>query len=355
MKIETLRAGGLKFLRSLVFFTVCVLSVALCFTSCSKDDEEETSSSLTLEGSLDYYLPIYAYFGDTLTLEATGIITEGATYSWNFNGLDSIYLSKGGNVIKLVVPDSIAVFEITVTADCGDDYYSTSMLKAVTSIGPKSLAGVKSSEKYIVDERDNQKYDIVEIGNLEWFAENLNWAGAGAGYGKTEAATTVFGRLYTWQDATGGLSASGLGQGVQGVCPDGWSIPTNEDWMDLAMALNGGEEVEFKDNWKGIAGKLMAQATFNDNAVWPYCPTFAPTNDYGWNALASGSCTNNYSIFSNLLAYGLWWSSTERDSNTAYYRYIYYDFPDLSVNFSSKDNGFGVAVRCVRLKEQTNN
>ena len=69
----------------------------------------------------------------------------------------------------------------------------------------------------------------------------------------------MFGRLYTWNDATGGESASGLGNGVQGVCPEGWSIPTAEDWVDLAMAVNGGENVEFKEDSRQVYGKCKIQ------------------------------------------------------------------------------------------------
>ena len=92
----------------------------------------------------------------------------------------------------------------------------------VVSVGEGSLTGVPATEKSFTDPRDGKVYGTVELGNLEWFAQNLNWEGAGEGYGKTEAGAYVFGRLYTWNDATGGESASGLGNGVQGVCPEGW-------------------------------------------------------------------------------------------------------------------------------------
>ena len=165
---------------------------------------------------------------------------------------------------------------------------------------------------------------------------------------RTDAAAFVYGRLYTWNDATGGVSASGLGQGVQGVCPEGWSIPTKEDWEDLSAVLNEGEALPFSSDWKGLAGKIMAPATFNGEKIWPYSPDVDITNDYGWNALAAGTCTLNYSQFSNVGKYGFWWSGTEKDSNNAHFRYIYNEYPNVSFNLSSKD-GMAASVRCVRL------
>ncbi len=349
MKIETVGTVCLSFFRSFKITAVCMLALATVFASCDKDDDEE-ETLLTLEGSPNFYLPIYASPGDTLEMHASGVATKGTYYAWSLGGLDSLYASADQLTIKAIAPDSLGVYEVTLTADCGDEYYSSSLTQYITILGDSSLVGTVESDVHIVDPRDNTEYGVVTIGNLEWFNGNLNWKGAGAGYGKTEAAALLFGRLYTWEDATGGESGSGLGGGPQGVCPPGWSIPTNEDWIDLAMAVNGGKEVGFMDNWKGIAPALMADAQFTGLAAWKYSPAVTPTNEYGWNALAGGYSANGYNNYSNLLSYGFWWSSTEMDSNNAHYRYMYSEYPDFSVNYCAKD-GMGASVRCVRLKQ----
>lgn len=351
MKIETIKSVVLNSFRQIKYAALCMLALTVIFASCNKDDDNNDEEEyLTLEGTPDFDLPIYAMVGDTLDLHARGVTTERATYTWAYPGLDTLYESDDQTHIKVIIPDSLAIYEITLTADCGEEYYSSSMVQYVTALGDSSITGTVKSEKIFTDPRDMREYGIVEIGNLEWFSENLKWAGAGQGFGKTEAAAHVMGRLYTWNDATNGESASGLGNGVQGVCPEGWSIPTNEDWVDLAQAVNGGVEVDFAQDWKGIAPLLMADAQFNGRAVWPYSPNVTPTNDYGWNALAAGRASNNYSLYSNMLSYGFWWSCSEKDSNTAYYKYIYSEFPNVSVNSCAKD-GMAVSVRCVRLKK----
>ena len=349
MKIDTVRTFCLNLFRSFKITAVCMLAFAAVFASCDKDEDEE-ETLLTLEGSPQFYLPIYASPGDTLEMYASGVSTKGAYYEWSYDGLDSLYESDDMRTIRVIAPDSLGAYSVTLTADCGDEYYSASLTQFITILGDSSLTGTVEAEKFIVDPRDNAKYGIVEIGNLEWFNSNINWKGAGKGYGGTEAAALLFGRLYTWNDATGGVSGSGLGGGPQGVCPPGWSVPTNEDWIDLAMAVNGGKEVGFMDNWTGIAPVLMADALFTGLASWKYSPAVTPTNKYGWNALAGGYASNNYNNFANLLSYGFWWSSTEMDSKNAHYRYIYSEYPDLSVNYGGKD-GLGASVRCVRLKQ----
>lgn len=352
MKIETVRTVGLNLFRSLKITAVCLLSLAFVFASCDKDDEEE-ETLLNLEGSPIFYLPIYAMSGDTLEMHASGVTTAGAYYEWSYEGLDSLYESEDLLTIKVIAPDSLATYSVTLTADCGDEYYSSSLTQYITILGLSSLTGMDTSKVTFTDPRDGNVYGVVEIGSLEWMDRNLNWKGAGYGFGKTDAAAMLFGRLYTWNDATGGVSASGLGQGPQGVCPEGWSIPTNEDWTDLAAAVSGGKETNFMDNWEGIAPDLMAPAMFNGSAVWTYSPDVTPNNRYGWNALAAGCAMNNYNNYSNMLKYGFWWSSTEKDSSDAHYKYMYSEYPDLSVNYGAKD-GMGASVRCVRLKTENN-
>ena len=349
---KTERVGGVapKFLRSFNFVKILMLAIAVVFVSCDKDDDDGTTLEF-LEGSPRFDVPVYAMVGDTITLTASGVSTEGVKYIWAFDALDSItVIAADEATIKLRIPDSLATYPITVTADAGDEYYNSVFNSEVTSVSMESLQGVVAAGKAIIDQRDLKAYGYVKIGNLDWFTENLAWAGAGQGYGKSEAAAALLGRLYTWEDATGGVSASGLGAGVQGVCPEGWSVPTKEDWEDLGAALNGGEPVAFENNWKGVAGKLMAFAYFNGEKVWPYSPDFEPTNDFGWNALAAGSCTMDYTQYTNIFKYGFWWSSSERDSNNAYYRYIYCEYPNVSAGYSSK-NGMAASVRCVRLAE----
>lgn len=342
---------SLDLIRKFRVVAIALLALSVVFVSCSKEEEEELLNSMG--GDLMFDLTPYAYVGDVFELTAYGITTpikDSLKYSWYAPDMkvDTLAVDR----IRITIPDSLATFSVSLNVTA-TDYYGRSYSTTVTAVDPRwngSLTNLAIPKDSIMDARDNQWYHIVKIGNLDWFAENLNWGGAGASYANSKAAADIFGRYYTWEDATGGVSASGLGAGAQGVCPDGWSIPTNEDWLDLVHAVAGNNEAKFEEKWANIANDLVGEIYMNGKKIWGYSPYVFPTNKYGWNALPSGSCYDDYSQFKNMNSYGMWWSCTQNDNSTAFYRYIYKDYPDVAVATSTK-NALGVSVRCVRLSK----
>lgn len=339
--------NSMKFASRLALAAFCV---AVAVTSCKKnDDDEDALPSMT--GQLTFDLPLYSLVGETYSLTGNSVVapTSGVTYCWYSAGLiDTIK----GQSATITIPDSLATFAVQYIAKCSG-YYNQSVSNNITVVKPGrngSIVGLPQAKDSILDARENKWYHVKEIGNLRWFTENLNYEGAGVPYGNAPAAGTVFGRLYTWKEATGGEARTGLGNGPQGVCPEGWSVPTKEDWQDLAKAALGVDNVEFFDDWKGVGDALAVSATFNGSDIWPFSGVATPNNKLGWNALATGYVTNNGNNFGMLFKYGFWWSSSEKDSNSAYYRYIFYNQTGCPVNHVSKDS-FGVSVRCVKKIE----
>ena len=197
-------------------------------------------------------------------------------------------------------------------------------------------------------------YAVVSVGNQEWMAENLKYlpsvVGAGTGsnttpyyyvYGYdgtnvTDAKATVnyttYGVLYNWPAAMAGSASSAANpSGVQGVCPTGWHLPSDAEWTELTDYL-GGVSV--------TGGKLKETGTTHWNS-----PNTDATNETGFTALPGGY--RLYSgYFDNVGFNGYWWSATESDASSAWYRSMDYSNSSVYRDYNYKELGF--SVRCLR-------
>lgn len=75
----------------------------------------------------------------------------------------------------------------------------------------------------------------------------------------------TYGALYTLAAATNGTTSSTNPSGVQGVCPAGWHLPSDEEWTELTDYL-GEESV--------AGGKLKETGTthwISPNTEWLSC------------------------------------------------------------------------------------
>ena len=117
----------------------------------------------------------------------------------------------------------------------------------------------------IIDSRDGQIYKVVTIGNQTWMAENLNYYDT-IQHPELKSLSWCFndinvncenrGRLYkhpaAWDYEDGADLYKDVYKGgkyrnengkfdsllVQGICPDGWRIPTRSEWIALSNRCN---------------------------------------------------------------------------------------------------------------------
>ena len=120
--------------------------------------------------------------------------------------------------------------------------------------------------------------------------------------------------------------------GGQGICPNGWHLPTDAEWTTLTTFL-GGSSV--------AGGKMKETGTTHWNS-----PNTGATNSSGFTALPSGYRYSSNGTFRNVAYSGVWWSGTEGSSSGAYYRYLNYNSADANRNNNNKSYGF--CVRCIR-------
>jgi uncharacterized protein (TIGR02145 family) len=212
----------------------------------------------------------------------------------------------------------IASFGLYVTlalfmVACGDD----------SSSSPANGGGTKISveKTSFTDSRDGQTYKAVTIGNQVWMAQNLNFdMNSGFAYSvcfKENAENCKkYGRLYNWTAAR--LS-----------CPEGWHLPTNEEFNVLFAAVGGQEKAGIK--LKSATG--WAEDYLNG------------TDDYGFSVLPAGEKrTSSSNSFDGLGYEAQFWSATEHNSYIGYYVNIQYDEP-LFNSFSKDDLR---SVRCLK-------
>lgn len=198
----------------------------------------------------------------------------------------------------------------------------------------------------------SKTYTSVVIGTQCWMKENLDIGVAVAGntnqanngviekycYNNDPANCNNFGGLYQW----GEMMQYSVVPGSRGICPDGWHIPTDEEWKILEGYVDSqysvGDPIWNSVGWRGNDAGSRLKTT----SGWI---TNNGTNAFGFSALPAGYRLPNGS-FSSLNSYGSFWSSSEFATNTSYYRSLFHFFANIERNDSNKL--YGYSVRCAR-------
>jgi uncharacterized protein (TIGR02145 family) len=194
-----------------------------------------------------------------------------------------------------------------------------------------------------VSDIDGNVYKTVTIGDQTWMIENLkvtrfrngdsiihvtnnnSWAtltkGAYCSYENVDTVNVaIYGRLYNYYAIAD----------TNNICPNGWHIPTDAEWMTLISYL-GGENV--------AGGKLKKiDSTWN-------MPNTSANNETGFSALPGGFRNFNGS-FIEIGYNSSWWSSTSVSFSSAYYQDLSYNNGQIYKGVAHFRSGF--YVRCVK-------
>jgi uncharacterized protein (TIGR02145 family) len=239
--------------------------------------------------------------------------------------------------------------------------YQISMVIKLMILSSFLLIRISSLKAQLAETRtltdiDGNVYHTVVIGLYEWMAENLKtttysngteipnitgdttWIGLSSGaycwYDNHNSNSFTSGALYNWYAVNTG-----------NLCPDGWRVPTDEEWKYLEGYVDSrygvGDKAwnDSKSRGYDVAKQLMANSGWRSGGNGP--------DHFGFSALPGGERLINgrfYLMGSN----GFWWSSTGADTLSAWYRSIIYSFEDI-IRFRH-DKRFGFSVRCLRDK-----
>jgi uncharacterized protein (TIGR02145 family) len=152
--------------------------------------------------------------------------------------------------------------------------------------------------------------------NKEWVAAGEAGKPAWCYYNNDPVIGKKYGKLYNWFAVND----------PRGLAPEGWTLPTDEDWAKLTYTLGG-------PNAAGIRMKSTGGWNEGNNG----------TNESGFNAFPAGYRVEN-GAFVNIGNTGIWWSTTETKTFSAFDRYVVLGG---TISGSSSPKQRGESVRCL--------
>lgn len=229
--------------------------------------------------------------------------------------------------------------------------------------GPESELGT-------IKDYDGNSYSTKEFGNQWWMVTNLKtthyadgteiplventavWEDLGSedkAYcfynNDTHDEARIYGALYTWAAAMKGATSSLSNPSeVQGVCPDGWHLPSDAEWKELEMYLGMPQDTADAYGYRGtnIGSKLASSSKYWADGHLDSNPEFGSS---GFNAKPGGGRRYD-GTFGHVGDNANFWTATEYSNVRAWSRHIYSSYSSSHRYYSFKIDGF--SVRCVK-------
>ena len=252
------------------------------------------------------------------------------TVSNPINQIDSIRFNLLTNQMEVVLQSGV----------------ETHPLSEITNVTFSTSATNCSGDITSVTDIDGNVYPVVEIGNQCWTKENLKttryadgsvipnvtdsaqWIGlttaAWANFDNSPANDVTYGKLYNWYTVAD----------PRNVCPAGWHVPTDAEWITLTGFLGG----------EPVAGDKMKTTT-----GWQ-APNTDATNESGFSGLPGGIRYWHNGTFNSVGYSGGWWGSSEYGTSkfglSGWMCFLFYNISIATCGWTSKQNAY--SVRCLR-------
>jgi uncharacterized protein (TIGR02145 family) len=308
------------------------------------------------------------------------VTVSGSNYTYTAK-LIGLCIPKGEAKIEYVSSDErTTANQLKNTSAIIDMQYSDGDLllyKGITGPFSTIITDKPTSSKTITfnfiscKDYDGNNYSTVLLSDQTWMAENLKtthftdgteitlvestsaWNElsytdkANCYYDNSSSNGNNYGVLYTWAAAMNGAESSETNPSfVQGACPCGWHLPSDEEWIELEMYLGMSYEEAYAVGWRGTdeGDKMKSASGWDDNGNG--------TNSSGFSALPGGSRKNN--LFIGIGSSTYFWSSTEyininycafnRSLSSLYSQVGWFS----AAHYYGYPKDFGLSVRCIK-------
>ena len=244
----------------------------------------------------------------------------------------------GANVNYTVMNDAATVYDAvgdytitwTATDQCGNIATTTQVLHIILGSCP------------VAADIDGNTYPTVALAGKCWMAKNLRTTRFSDGravnnlmvynnimYPNTTENLNRYGYLYDWDnamDAQNGTVTPDVNNHVQGICPTGWHLPTNSDFMDIAGPGSATDMYDLRYNQYWLDG--------------------SGNNSTNYSLLPGGCYNDNTGRYENLLGNAYLWGVNPASPSQP--RVYWADCKCYMWQVNDNTNGMGYSVRCIK-------
>ncbi len=270
-------------------------------------------------------------------------LNENLLCRWDWDSDGNWDTEFNNQLVKTHVFNTRGIY--TITIELKDEANSSGFNEQMVSVGDGSF----------VDDRDQNEYVFLSIGEQEWMAENLKYLPSinSIWKGSIEEAFYYVNQYYDERIEEAKTHKNYMTYGVlynyvaaQSACPDGWHLPKDDDWMKLEQELGMSISQSRAIGWRssGNVGYKLKTKT-----GWEYEGN--GSNESLFTALPSGFWRPEWDDPTSGSSYepGFdtdFWTNTERNETEALRRRLIHSQNSIYREYASKAYGF--SVRCVK-------
>lgn len=367
-------------IQNYIFKMLIAGALALAITSCKEKEEPVivSDNNFRVQSGNNQQGTIGLYLDKDIVFKVTDADRENVEGEW-------IYFEKDNDI--QIAQDSISTNahgNASIQWKMNDEEGACSFFAYIKQDGEEKegsrieIKATANSYGYFIDERNTREYKFVKIGDQYWMAENLDYGEPINGdelpanpdivekyyYTDDVDLGATYGGLYTWDEAMAGSPADDkLVSTTQGICPDGWHIPSYDEWFDLMQFVgNSPKKLKSTEGWNIVYDTVYVM----DTITWEYTDEIARidtfdyngTDDYGFRGLGAGYKGLNFNEANNSYywtegVYSYYWATNEYswDPSMARIIGIYGPTPDI-FDSGHADKINGMCIRCVMNEQE---